>query len=230
MDLSTLILRTLMIYFVVFVVLRIMGKREIGKLSVFDLVISIMIAEIAVFVLEDLEKSLLEGLLPMVILVAVQMIMAYVTLKSRRLRNLFDGHPSVLIEDGMIDRAEMKKQKYTIDDLLLQLRESGVRSVSEVDVAVLETNGKLSVIKWDQDEVEGTDRVHRPRATQTNIRLTGLPLPLIMDGEVQDKHLERIDKNRSWLKKQIKTYGASEFKQVFFCWIDHKGRLYVNLN
>lgn len=213
-------------YFIVFIVLRIMGKREIGKLSMFDLVISIMIAEIGVFVLEDLDKSIFEGLVPMLVLVTIQIIMAYVTMKSRRLRILFDGNPSVLIENGMINRVEMKKQKYTIDDLLLQLRENGVRSVAEVDVAVLETNGKLSVIMKEKERPAiGEDNNNKLR---TDIRFTGLALPLIMDGEVQEESLHKIHKDRKWLKSQMDKLKLYHIDDVFFCWIDQDGWIFVN--
>lgn len=186
-----------------------MGKREIGKLSMFDLVISIMIAEIGVFVLEDLKKPIIEGLLPMFTLVVIQIVMAYITLKSRKLRIWFDGEPSYLIEGGKINRAEMKRQKYTIDDLLLQLRENQVRSVADVEFAVLETTGKLSVIKKEEEKA-------------------GIPLLLIMDGEVIEEHLQSIHKDRAWLKEQIQKQGADDFDEVFFCTIDYEGRILLN--
>lgn len=209
--------RTILIYFVVFLVLRIMGKREIGKLSVFDLVISIMIAEMAVFVLDDLKKPLAEGLLPLVFLVIIQITMAYITLKSRKLRLLFDGKPSYLIENGKINRREMKKQRYSIDDLLLQLRENQVRSISEVEVALLETNGKLSVIIKQTDEEK--DKL-----------FDGLPLSLIMDGEVLDDNLARIGKDRLWLELEIAKRGFDDFGEVFFCSIAPDGALFINEN
>src|SRR5690606_34135927 len=102
--------------------MRIMGKREIGKLSVFDLVISIMIAEIAVFVIDEPALPLMHGLLPMFTLVVIQVIIAYLSLKSQKVRTLFDGRPSFIIENGKLNRDEMSKQRYSLDDLLLQLR------------------------------------------------------------------------------------------------------------
>ena len=147
MDILTIFLRTVLIYFVVFLMLRIMGKREIGKLSLFDLVISIMIAEIAVFVLEDAKKPLMVWILPMGTLVLIQVVIAYITLKSRTIRVLFDGKPSVLINKGMIDREEMKKHRYNLDDLMLQLRQNKIMNVADVEFAILEPSGKLSVVE-----------------------------------------------------------------------------------
>jgi uncharacterized membrane protein YcaP (DUF421 family) len=223
MDILTIFLRTVLIYFVVFLMLRIMGKREIGKLSLFDLVISIMIAEIAVFVLEDSSKPLMDGLVPMATLVLIQIIIAFITLKSRSVRILFDGKPSVLINKGMIDREEMKKHRYNLDDLMLQLRQNKIMNVADVEFAVLEPSGKLSVV---EREVKETAEVND--GVKGTIRYEGLPLPLIMDGKVQDENLEKIGKTRFWLKNQLQVKGARDFKEVFYCSIDHRGRMFLD--
>lgn len=238
MDLWTIFLRTILIYFTVFFMLRIMGKREIGKLSVFDLVISIMIAEIAVLVIEDADKPMSEGVLPMVTLVGIQMIIAYVTLKSLWLRRLFDGQPSYIIERGKINREEMTRQRYNLSDLMLQLRQSNVTNVADVEYAILETTGKLTVVK--KSELNGNNRNMPPLASmeasaelgdnqlQTTIRYEGLPLPLIMDGKVMDENLEKIGRSRFWLKNQIQLKGARDFKEVFLCTVDHRGKLFID--
>ncbi|GFZ85910.1 UPF0702 transmembrane protein YrbG [Paenibacillus marchantiophytorum] len=222
MDILTIFLRTVLIYFVVFLMLRLMGKREIGKLSLFDLVISIMIAEIAVFVLEDSGKPLLDGLIPMGTLVIIQIFIAYLTLKSRTLRLLFDGKPSVIISKGMIDRDEMKKHRYNLDDLMLQLRQNKIMNVADVEFAVLEPSGKLSVVEKAVKESEPVE------ATKGTFRYEGLPLPLIMDSKVQDQNLEKIGKTRFWLKNQIQVKGVRDFKEVFYCSIDHRGRIFLD--
>ena len=223
MDILTIFLRTVLIYFVVFLMLRIMGKREIGKLSLFDLVISIMIAEIAVFVLEDSSKPLMDGLVPMATLVLIQIFIAFITLKSRTVRILFDGKPSVLINKGMIDREEMKKHRYNLDDLMLQLRQNKIMNVADVEFAVLEPSGKLSVVEKEVKEAaEVNDGI------KGTIRYEGLPLPLIMDGKVQDENLEKIGKTRFWLKNQLQVKGARDFKEVFYCSIDHRGRMFLD--
>lgn len=223
MDILIIFLRTVLIYFVVFLMLRLMGKREIGKLSLFDLVISIMIAEIAVFVLEDSGKPLMDGIVPMATLVLIQILIAYITLKNRTLRILFDGEPSVIIKEGMIDRDEMKKQRYNLDDLMLQLRQNKIMNVADVEFAILEPSGKLSVLE--KKEKEAVKDEHGIKGT---IRYEGLPLPLIMDGKVQDDNLEKIGKTRFWLKNQLQIKGARDFKEVFYCSIDHRGRLFLD--
>jgi uncharacterized membrane protein YcaP (DUF421 family) len=233
-ELFTIFWRTVLIYFVVFVILRLMGKREIGKLSVFDLVISIMIAEIAVFIIDDPQLPIVNGLLPMITLVLIQIVLAYVTLKNQKARAWFDGKPSYLIENGVLNQEEMRRQRYTLDDLLMQLRERQVTNMADVEFAVLETSGKLSVIEkqTEQDAVEPEKQ--EPSAQKDDgsggphFRYEGLPMPLIMDGKVQDENLMKMGKTRFWLKNQIQSKGVYDFKEVFFCSIDHRGRMYLD--
>lgn len=220
MEFTVMLFRTVLIYFTVFVMLRLMGKREIGKLSVFDLAISIMIAEMAVFVLDDLERPIMEGILPMAILVLLQILIAYISLKNQKVRSWFEGRPSVIIQNGKLNREEMGKLRYNLDDLIVQLRQSKVLNVADVEFAVLENNGKLTVI-----EKEHKNPV--PPESQ-KIRYEGLPLPLIMDGKVQDDSLEKLGKTRFWLKNQLQENGARDFKEVFFCSIDHRGRIFLD--
>ncbi|MFE5320120.1 DUF421 domain-containing protein [Paenibacillus sp. NPDC056579] len=223
MEILALFLRTLLVYFIVFLTLRIMGKREIGKLSLFDLVISIMIAEIAVFVLEDLHKPLLEGIVPMFTLVLVQLFIAYLSLKNEKLRRVFEGRPAVVIQNGKLNRDVMKRHRYNLDDLLLQLRQNKVVDVADVEFAILEPSGKLTVVEREENEAK------KPAAKQqATIRYEGLPLPLIMDGKVQDDSLGKLGKTRFWLKNELQLKGVHDFKEVFFCTIDHRGKWFID--
>lgn len=260
-------IRTIGMYAIVFVVMRLMGKREIGQLSVLDLVISVMIAEIAVIIIEDTDKNWLSGITPIVILLIIQIVTAIISMKSRKIRLLFDGKPTIVMANGKIYRDELKKQRYNLDDLLLQLRENGIASLGDVDFAILETSGKLSVIKK-EDEVEqleaskiklsdksvkkqqdleekqqkhhehtksyGLDAMQKDNKEEKSkiippgFRYEILPIPLIMDGKVQDQNLEKIEKTRFWLKNVIQERGVNQFKDVLLCTIDHKERIYVD--
>nr|WP_225445993.1 DUF421 domain-containing protein [Paenibacillus arenosi] len=276
MVFGILVFRTILMYFAVFSVMRLMGKREIGKLSIFDLVISIMIAEIAVFGIEDAHKPIWECLVPMAVLVLIQIGLAVLAMKNRRIRCFFDGNPSFIINQGQLNREEMRKQRYNLDDLMLQLREQGIDSVQEVQFAILEPTGKLTVFLKEHAGSTGGEQVvastddeessaHAGTQASTSmsqkntdnemsaeiafnmntsstmhkkdqpvlehpdrIKFTSLPLPLIMDGRVMDSNLEKIEKTRFWLKNQIQQKGAQEFKDVFFCSIDHRGRIFVD--
>jgi uncharacterized membrane protein YcaP (DUF421 family) len=246
-HITTHIFLTVLMYFFIFLCMRIMGKREIGKLSVFDLTISIMIAEIAVFVIEDINRPIYEGLVPMATLVMIQVVVAQLSLKSRKIRLLMDGKPSILISGGKLHRGEMRKQRYNIDDLLQQLRGQNIASPADVEFAILEPSGQLTVFekdkgmsssnqtgnsgsvaennKTDEEADVSSQKVKLPK---NKIRYEGLPIPLIMDGKVQDQNLEMIGKTRFWLRTQIRQKGVSDFRDVFLCSIDHKGRVYVD--
>ncbi|MEK8131517.1 DUF421 domain-containing protein [Paenibacillus filicis] len=228
MELWALFWRTILLYVLVFLTMRIMGKREIGKLSIFDLVISIMIAEIAVFVLEDVHKPLIEGLLPMLTLVAVQILIAYLSLKNEKLRRWIEGRAALLVENGKMNRDEMSKQRYNLDDLMLQLRENKIMNPADVEFAILETSGKLTVKEKQSDhKTEEAEAGGNPKPA---FRYVGLPVPLIMDGKVQDENLTKLGQNRFWLKKELQAKGIKEFKDVFFCSIDHRGRWFIDRN
>lgn len=247
-HITTHIFLTVLMYIFIFLCMRIMGKREIGKLSVFDLTISIMIAEIAIFVIEDIERPIYEGVVPMATLVLIQLLVAQLSLKSRKIRLLIDGKPSILISDGKLHRGEMRRQRYNMDDLLLQLRGQNIASPADVEFAILETSGQLTVIEKNKSvsssnqsgnsssgasqkekgNSSGDDSASRVKLPKNKIRYEGLPIPLIMDGKVQDDNLELIGKTRFWLRTQIRQKGVSDFRDVFLCSIDHKGQVYVD--
>lgn len=237
-DIWDIVLRTVITYFVVFIVMRIMGKREIGKLSIFDLVISVMIAEIAVIVISEPTKHMLHAIAPMLTLLAIQVITSIIILKFRGLRLLFDGKPTIVIAKGKLNREAMRKSRYNLDDLMVQLREQSIASVADVEFAILEPSGKLSVIQKEQParasagaaraSDESTDKGENTVPFPPKYRFEMLPIPLIMDGKVQDENLEKIGKNRFWLKNELRAKKISDFKDVFLCTIDHRGRLFVD--
>jgi len=260
MDWFGLSWRTLLMYVIVFIVLRLMGKREIGQLSVFDMVVSVMIAELAVIEIEDPDNHLMHGIYPIIILFIIQYTTAFVSLKSRKLRLIFDGKPSVFIAKGHIYKDELKKQRYNLDDLLIQLREQGITSIHEVDFAILETSGKISIIpssnnqqgenntakatgqgsplqhnqqqqgKQHNDQQQQEDQQNSENIIPSGFRYETLPIPLIMDGKVMDSNLEKLKKTRFWLKNVIQEKGASQFKEVLLCTIDHKNRIYIDID
>ncbi|GIP45034.1 UPF0702 transmembrane protein YrbG [Paenibacillus sp. J45TS6] len=246
--------RTILMYFIAAFAIRLMGKREIGKLSVFDLVISIMLAEIAVFAIEDIKRPIYEGIVPIIVLVVLQVGIALIGLKSRWFRLALDGKPVILVSNGELQREEMRKQRYNLDDLMQQLREQSIDNVDDLQFAILETTGKLTTFKKEnnaplsdntgdsgsaetahesdlksKEDIKSSDESKEHIKAMQNIRYGALPLPLIMDGKVQDSNLELIEKNRFWLKNRIQEKGVKDFKDVFLCSIDHKGELYVNV-
>ncbi|OIJ16587.1 hypothetical protein BKP45_04590 [Anaerobacillus alkalidiazotrophicus] len=219
MDYSTIILRTLLIYFIILVVLRFMGKREIGQLSVLDFVVSIMIAELAVISIENIRTPMMNTIVPILVLCVIQITLAWVSLKSENLRKMIDGKPSVLINKGKIDEDEMRKQRYNFDDLMIQLRQSNIRNVSDVEFAILEPSGKLSVL-------EKTEKEKQYPSYEEKVNL---PLPLILDGKVQSEHLERINKTPLWLRQELRKLGYRDIKKISFCSLNDNQTFFVDL-
>ncbi|WP_172971168.1 DUF421 domain-containing protein [Bacillus sp. THAF10] len=203
-----MIVRTIFLYITILFIFRVMGKREIGELSVLDLVVFIMIAEMAVVAIENPKDPLIHTLIPMFLLMGIQIFLAYLSLKNQKIRHLIDGKPSVIINNGKIDEKAMKKQRYNFDDLLVQLREKNIRNVADVEFAILEPSGKLSVFekKRDEEAEEGEQGT--------------LHLPLILDGVIQDEHLTKIGQNEFWLRQKLRELGYKETKLISFCSYD----------
>ncbi|MDM5339235.1 DUF421 domain-containing protein [Fictibacillus enclensis] len=220
MEYYTIVLRTIFVYFILIGVFRLMGKREIGKLSVLDFVVSIMIAELAVISIEDPKVPMLKHLIGIVVLFLIQIFLAFLSLKSKKVREIVDGKPSIIIENGHINESEMKKQRYNFDDLLTQLRENNVRNVTDVEFGILESTGKLSVI-IKEDSVKTGD---------SEIPYSNLPLvfPVILDGKIQEEHLKKLDKTSLWLRQELRKMGFRDTKKITLCTINKNGTLYVD--
>lgn len=206
-DLLTIGYRTLLLYVLIVIILRIMGKREVGELGVIDVVVFIIMAEVAAFALDDPDKKLIQSIVPMLMLLAIQVLSSQISLKSKKFRDLIDGDPTLIIKDGKILEKEMRKQRYNLDDLFQQLREQSIGSVHEVSIAYLEPSGNLSVFTKDDGH---------PAIT------------LIADGSIQHRHLRLCGKTEEWLLQEIRLLGVDDIKQVFYCTLE-KGELKFQL-
>lgn len=203
MSYLTVLFRTGLFYLVITVIYRFMGKREIGQLGMVDLIVSILIAELAAMAIENREESVFLALFPIFLLVIIQVGTSFISLKCSKIRNLFDGNPSVIINRGRINFKEMVKQRYNIDDLLTQLREKKVRSIEEVDYAILETSGKLSVFEKDSN-------LHGE-----------YPMPLILDGEISYDTLKQINKTKDWLENSLERENVN-LGDIFYAFYRNK--------
>lgn len=203
-------LRVVVVYLLIVLIFRLMRKREIGELGIIDLVVFIMIADIAVISIERYNESFFKPLLPMGILVLIQIIFSHFSLRSRSFRKLVDGEPTIIIKDGKIIEKQMKKQRYNFDDLLMQLRENNIRFISDVEFAILEPTGKLSVIKKEKNK-------------------TGYTVGLIIDGELQEEKLSELNLNKEWLYDELNKRGIKNLKEISFCSYEN-GKLYIDKN
>ena len=188
-----IILKTIILYLLIILAYRIMGKKEVGQLSIIDLIVSILIAELAAIAIEQYESSILVSIIPMACLVIIEVLFSYIGLKSPKWRKMIDGSPIIIIKEGKINFEQMRKLRYSLDDLISQLREQGIKSIEEVNYAVLENNGKLSV--FDKN--------------------TEYPLPIIMDGIIDENVLKDMNKDKNWVYDIIKKKNL-KLDEIFY--------------
>ncbi|MDQ0214586.1 uncharacterized membrane protein YcaP (DUF421 family) [Oikeobacillus pervagus] len=211
MDYFIIIARTIILYLLILIIFRLMGKREIGELSILDLVVFVMMGELAVIGIEKHDDPLMHSIVPMLILLTIQILFALFSLKSKKFRDIIDGHPVIIIDKGKIDENAMRKQRYNFDDLLLQLREKDIRNIADVEFAILEPSGNLSVMKKENKRKDGS-----------------FTLPLIIDGEIQEDHMNKLNLNEFWLKKELRQRGFKSIKEISFCSFQD-GQFFIDL-
>lgn len=213
--------RVLIVYLALLAATRIMGKREIGQLSAIDFVVAILMADLATLPITNEAISIPQALLPLGLITFLQVSTSILCLKSNRFRRLIYGRPNVLIAQGKMQLGEMRKARYNIDDLLTQLRQRNVFDVNDVDYAVLETSGDLTVSLKTPKQAVTRDDLRLPTAAG------GIPLTLIDDGEVNKQGLADADLDEAWLMKRLRRRGVHDVKEVFFASLSSDGSIYL---
>ncbi len=189
-----------------------MGKREIGQLGVIDLIVSILIAELVAISIEEFDQPMVLTILPIAMLVILEVIFAFISIKSRRFRTIFDGKPSLIIVNGKINYKEMVKQRYSLDDLLVSLRQKEIRDIEMVEYAFLEPNGELSVFKYN------FFKMHSP-----------YPVALILDGVLQKNVLKHIKKTEDWVVDELAKKNLL-IKDIFYAFYKNKKIFIIKKN
>lgn len=212
--------RTLILYLLVVVVMRIMGKRQIGQLQPFELAVAIMISELAAVPMQNTGIPLLNGIIPILTLLIAQIVLSYLSLKSLSARAIICGKPNLLIENGKINEDNLRKEMLTLNDLLEQLRIKDVPNISDVEFAIMETNGQLSVIHKSQK------RSVNPEDLQISTNYEGLPYDLIIDGRVIDSNLRKANLSKDWLADELSKFGIDNFEDALFVSLDSSGKLF----
>jgi len=199
--------RSVFFYILITIMYRLMGKREIGELTIMDFIVSIFIAEMVAISIENYKSDILLSIIPISVLVVLQILISSISMKSQKARKTIDGAPSVIINKGKVNFKEMLNQRYNLDDLLTQLRGESIKSIEEVDYAILETSGKLSIFKKSDDK----KRTY--------------PLALILDGIIDENVLIQIKKTKSWLIKELDKQKL-KVEDVFYAFYKNK-KLYI---
>ncbi len=211
-EILNAVFRTIFFYFFIVFLYRLMGKREIGQLGIIDLIVSILIAELVAISIEDMDKSLFQTIIPLTLLGGLEILLAYISIKSRTFRRIFGGKPSLIICNGKVNYKEMVRQRYSMDDLLLSLRQNEIKDLNEIEYAFLEPNGKLSIFKYNLFRIRSS-----------------YPMPIILDGEVNKKTLEFLKKEQTWLEQELEKKGLS-IADIFYAFYKNKRIFFIKKN
>lgn len=217
-----LVVRTLILYSIVIVAMRIMGKRQLGELQPSELVVAIMISDLASVPMQAIDIPLFSGILPVLTLVVAEVVTSYLSLKSKKIRRFLSGEPSIVIYDGHINEGELARLRFNINDLMEELRTNNCHDIADVEVAVIETSGKLSVILKDKARPVTVEDMGLKA-----VRRDGLPYMLISDGELNEGELSRSGKGTQWLKGELEKHGISDISDVFIASLDREGEMYI---
>ena len=217
----TVFVRAVILFLTSVLAMRMMGKRQVGQLQPFELVVAIMIAELAATPMGSVGVPLLYGLLPMAALIICHGVLSFVGMKSERFRAWLCGRPTVLIRNGVICEKQLRKSSFTLNDLMEELRMGGMLDPAEVGTAVLETSGAVSVFPKAQC------RPVSPQDLGLKVSPQGLPLPLVMDGKVNRPNLQRGGLTERWLAKELQCLGYPSAEPVLFCCLNTQGQLMV---
>lgn len=205
--------RTLVLYVVIVIILRLMGKRQIGQLQPSELVVALVIADLAAVPMSNVGIPLINGIIPIVTLFILEELLSFMCLKSERARGIISGKPSILIEKGTIIEEEMRRTRYNLNELLEQLRLKNFTDVESIDYAILETSGELSVIaKAEEKPVTKKDMNIKPEPQV-------FPVTLIIDGRINSENLQKAGLNDVWLLEQLKSFSIKSPKDVFLAYL-----------
>ncbi len=212
-------IRTIILYLIVLIVMRLMGKREIGQLQPFELAISIMIADLASVPMTELGIPITNGIIPILGMLFMHMIISFINIKSIKMRQIICGKPSILIYRGKIDERVLRKERFTVNELQERLRGNNIFNISDVEYAILETNGEVTVIqKPDKKNLTLSDM-------GIQAQYEGLPYDLVVDGKVMYENLKKLGKDYNWLKKQLKDLNATP-EEILLATIDGKNEIF----
>lgn len=213
-------LRTLILYIVLVLTVRLMGKRQIGEMEPAEFVVTMLIANLAAIPMQDSAIPLLSGLVPILVILGLELVLAVATMRSIRIRNIFCGKPVVLMENGRIIEKNLKKTRVNLDELTMHLREKDIFDLTTVKYAILETNGQVSALLY--------AKAAPAAAKDAGIRVkdTELPITLISGGRLLEKNLALSGKSRAWLDETLHRHGCA-VRAVLLLTVDKGGRVYL---
>ena len=213
------LIRSILLYIIVLIVMRVMGKREIGQLQPFELAISIMIADLASIPMADVGIPISNGIIPILGLLVMHLIISFMNIKSMKIRGVVCGKPSILIYRGKIDEKALKKERFTLNELQERLRGNNVFNLGDVEYAILETSGQITVIQ------KTNKRTTIPEDFNIMPEYEGIPYDLVVDGKIMYENLRQIGKNEIWLEKQVEKFKMKP-QEALIVTYDGKGLIF----
>ena len=217
----TIFFRALLLYAVVILFIRMMGKRQIGQLEPGELVLTMMISDLATVPMQDFGIPLFTGIIPILTLLSLSLLISQLSLHHLRFRALVCGTPAILVQNGKLQQQAMRKNRFTLDELLEQLRGQGIATVADVKYAILENSGQLSVLPFEDKQP--------PTAQQLGVKITQqvtLPIVVINDGRLLSKNLAASGHDEAWLAKELKKRRLTSHRQVFLLTVDGQGSVF----
>lgn len=211
--------RSIVLYIIVLIVMRFMGKREIGQLQPFELAISIMIADLATIPMAEIGIPITNGIIPILGLLVMHLLISVINLKSLRAREIICGKPTILIYRGKIDEKALRKERFTINELEERLRSCNVVNLGDVEYAILETSGQVTAI------LKPEKRNTTPEDFQMKPEYEGIAYDLVVDGKIMKENLKAIGKNYNWLKKQVEKFDMIP-EEALVVTLDGKGQIF----
>lgn len=217
---AIVLLRTLIIYFSLLITMRLLGKRQLGEMELSEFVLAALIADLAAHPLQDIGIPLINGLVPILTLFCCEVLIAGAALKSIRLRSIFFGRPSVLILRGKVIQTELRKNRFSLDELMQELRNQGVLDISKIEYGILETDGQLNVILYESESPV------TPAMLNIETSCNSYPAIIINDGRVMETNLLHLGRDMNWLTKQLKERGFKSPADVFLMTLNKSGQIY----
>lgn len=217
---STAFIRTILLYFILMLGIRALGKRQIGELEPIELVLTLLISDLAAVPMQDFGIPLLNGVVPIVTLLSLSMLLSFFSMRSIRFHRLICGNPTTLIKDGVIQESALRRNRFTLDELIEGLRAQGVTDLTTVKYAVLETNGQLSVLLYPDEAPATPKQLGRPVRDDVFI-----PVVLVNDGRVLRSGLRDCGLDETWLNRTLRRQGHRSVSEVLLLTVDGAGKV-----
>lgn len=218
----TALVRTIILYIIIITGVRLMGKRQVGELEPSELVLSLLISDLAAVPMQDPGTPLYAGIIPILVLLSLTMLLSVATMKNAAIRILICGRPSIIIQNGKLNQNEMRRNRLTVDELLEELRCQGHTDPAAIQYAILETNGQLSILPKSEHLPATAGQLH------LETQKSGLPLVIISDGKIVEQALNQLGRDRSWLEHQLKKHKFNDPGEIFLMTADEHGNLYLS--